>query len=141
MGGNGSIVLERSRAFAVRVVRMVQFLRRQHREFVLSDQVLRSGTSIGANLAEAVYASSRKDFLNKHSIALKECSETLYWLDLLRDTGYLASDEHASMRTDGETIRRLLTAITKTVSTSLSISTPKPQSKARETPPPATHNS
>ena len=73
----------KSKRFAVRIVRLYQYLCEEKREFVLSKQILRSGTSIGANLAEAECAISKKDFLSKIYIALKECSETLYWLELL----------------------------------------------------------
>ncbi len=78
----------KSRKFAVRIVRLYQFLCNERKEFVLSKQLLRSGTGIGANLAEAECAISKKDFLSKIYIALKECSETLYWLDLLKDTSF-----------------------------------------------------
>lgn len=85
----------------------------EKKEFVLSKQILRSGTGIGANLAEAECAISRKDFLSKIYIALKECSEPLYWLDLLRDTSFLTEEMHASIYRDGEELKRLLTSTTK----------------------------
>ncbi len=106
----------KSRRFAVRIVHLYQFLCNEKKEFVLSKQILRSGTGIGANLAEAECAISRKDFLSKIYIALKECSETLYWLDLLRDTSFLTEEMHASIYRDGEELKRLLTSTTKTVS-------------------------
>ncbi len=105
----------KSRKFAVRIVRLYQFLCNR-KEFVLSKQLLRSGTGIGANLAEAECAISKKDFLSKIYIALKECSETLYWLDLLKDTSFLTEEMHASIYRDGEELKRLLTSTTKTVS-------------------------
>jgi four helix bundle protein len=73
-----SIAREKCKAFAVCIIRLYQYLCSEHREFVLSKQVLRSGTSIGANVTEAIYGSSRKDFITKLRIALKECAETLY---------------------------------------------------------------
>ena len=84
-------VQQKSRLFAVRIVRLYQYLCREKNEYVLSKQLLRSGTSIGANVAESECAFSRKDFLAKMYIAFKECNETLYWLDLLYDTDYLVS--------------------------------------------------
>ena len=116
-----SLVMEgitrvKSRKFAVRIVRLYQFLCNERKEFVLSKQLLRSGTGIGANLAEAECAISKKDFLSKIYIALKECSETLYWLDLLKDTSFLTEEMHASIYRDGEELKRLLTSTTKTVS-------------------------
>lgn len=105
----------KSRKFAVRIVRLYQFLCNERKEFVLSKQLLRSGTGIGANLAEAECAISKKDFLSKIYIALKECSETLYWLDLLKDTSFLTEEMHASIYRDGEELKRLLTSTTKTV--------------------------
>ena len=106
----------KSRKFAVRIVRLYQFLCNERKEFVLSKQLLRSGTDIGANLAEAECAISKKDFLSKIYIALKECSETLYWLELLKDTSFLTEEMHASIYRDGEELKRLLTSTTKTVS-------------------------
>lgn len=106
----------KSRKFAVRIVRLYQFLCNERKEFVLSKQLLRSGTGIEANLAEAECAISRKDFLSKIYIALKECSETLYWLELLKDTSFLTEEMHASIYRDGEELKRLLTSTTKTVS-------------------------
>lgn len=106
----------KSRRFTVHIVHLYQFLCNEKKEFVLSKQVLRSGTGIGANLAEAECAISRKDFLSKIYIALKECSETLSCLDLLRDTSFLTDEMHASIYRNGEELKRLLTSTTKTVS-------------------------
>ena len=100
-------------AFAKRIVFAYQFLCEDKKEFVLSKQLLRSGTSIGANIAEAQYGSSRKDFLNKLYIALKECAETLYWLELLSSCGYLSEIEYQSLYCDCEELRKMLSAITK----------------------------
>ena len=93
-----------------------QYLCEEKREFVLSKQILRSGTSIGANLAEAECAISKKDFLSKIYIALKECSETLYWLELLTETDYLSEQEFKSLNADCDELRRMLSATTKTIS-------------------------
>ena len=109
----------RDKRFAIRIVRLYQHLRDNKKEYVLSKQLLRSGTSIGANLAESECAVSRKDFLSKVYIAFKEANETLYWLDLLHETDYLSNLEYASIRTDCEELRKLLSAITKTLTDSL----------------------
>ena len=105
----------KSKRFAVRIVRMVQHLSQEKKEFVLSKQVLRSGPSIGANLAEAECAASPKDFLAKKYIALKECSETRYWLELLHETGYLSDEEFRSIYDDCQELMRILSASTKTL--------------------------
>ena len=96
----GNEVRRKSLDFAKRIVLAYQYLRDDKREYVLSKQLLRSGTSIGANIAEAQYGSSRKDFLNKMYIALKECAETLYWLELLVSCDYLTDSEYQSLRRD-----------------------------------------
>lgn len=100
------------------------FLCNERKEFVLSKQVLRSGTGTGVNLAEAECAISRKDLLSKIYIALKECSETLYWLDLLRDTSFLTEEMHTGIYRDGEELKRLLTSTTKTVSRQIKDNSP-----------------
>lgn len=108
-----SVAYQRAFSFAKRIVNLYRHLTGNHREFVLSKQILRSGTSIGANIAEARCGSSRKDFAAKIYIALKECSETLYWLELLHETDYLSDEEFASLYKDCESIRRILSATTK----------------------------
>ena len=105
----------KSKAFAVRIVKLYQYLCDEKKEFILSKQILRCGTSIGANLAEASTAISRKDFLSKVYIALKECSETLYWLELLRDTGYLSEEMYVSLYNDGDELRKMLSSTTKSI--------------------------
>lgn len=82
-------VFELSKNFAIRVIKMYKFLTAEKKEYVLSKQILRSGTSIGANISEAQAAFSKKDFLAKMYISFKECNETIYWLDLLYETEYL----------------------------------------------------
>ena len=86
-----NVILTKSKAFAVNIVRLCQSLQGEKREFVLSKQVLRSGTSIGANAKEAINGASNKDFGNKMTIALKEAGETEYWLEILFETGYYIS--------------------------------------------------
>ena len=108
-------VQQKSRLFAVRVVRLYQYLGREKNEYVLSKQLLRSGTSIGANIAESECAFSRKDFLSKMYIAFKECNETLYWLDLLYDTDYLSESEYHSMHSDCKELHKMLASITKSI--------------------------
>ncbi|MET0028175.1 MAG: four helix bundle protein [Candidatus Thiodiazotropha sp.] len=104
----------KSFSFAVRVVHLARYLQYEKREFVLSKQVLRAGTSIGANIEEAGAGESRKDFRSKMSIASKEARETLYWLRLLRATDYLESRMADSMIQDCEELVALLTSIVKT---------------------------
>ena len=104
----------KSIVFAKRIIHAYQYLCEDKKEFVLSKQLLRSGTSIGANIAEAQYGSSRKDFLNKIYIALKECAETLYWLELLASCNYLSDNEYKSLYADCEELRKILSSITKT---------------------------
>jgi four helix bundle protein len=82
----------------------------EKREYVLSKQILRCGTSIGANFAEAIYGVSEADFINKLSIAQKEASETVYWLELLRETDFLTQEQFASVYTDAEELLKLLAA-------------------------------
>jgi four helix bundle protein len=110
-----STALHKSKLFAIRIVRLYQYLCSDKKEFVLSKQLLRSGTSIGANIAEARCGYSRKDFLAKIYIALKECAETMYWLELLHNTDYLTLEEYASLRDDCEILRRMLSATTKSL--------------------------
>ena len=110
-----SVVFNKSKRFAVRIIRLYKYLCDNKREFVLSKQLLRSGTSIGANIAEAESAISKKDFLAKMYIAFKESAETLYWLDLLYETDYLSERQYRSMKEDCIELRKMLTAITKTL--------------------------
>ena len=109
----------KSKRFAVRIVNLYKYLCDEKKEFVLSKQILRSGTSIGANIAEGECAISKKDFLSKIYIALKECSETIYWLDLLYETDYLSKSEYDSIISDCEEIRKMLSSSTKTINSTL----------------------
>ena len=107
-------VEEKSFRFAIRIVNLYHVLRREKREFVLSKQVMRSGTSIGANVAESQQAQSRADFVAKLNIALKEAAETNYWLRLLHATDYLTDAEFHSVHRDCTELETMLTAIIKT---------------------------
>lgn len=112
---NHSVVVEKSREFAVRIVRLYQYLCKEKQEYILSRQLLRSGTSIGANIAEAQCSISRKEFLSKVYVAYRESNETLYWLDLLHDTDYLSDIQYQSIYADGQALCKILTSITRTV--------------------------
>jgi len=109
-----SVLRSKSYAFGVRIVRLSQFLVTEHREFVLSKQVLRSGTAIGALAREAEYGISKADFRNKMSIALKEANETEYWLSILKDTDYINEKLFLSLNQDCVELIRILIATVKT---------------------------
>ena len=110
-----NITYEKAYAFAIRIVRMYQTLTDRSREFVLSKQCLRSGTAIGALVAESRHAQSKADFVSKLTIALKEADETAYWLNLLKDTGYISEKEFISIHTDALELVKILTASTKSL--------------------------
>lgn len=112
-----SIVAQRSRAFAIRIIRMYQWIAGEKHEFVLSRQCLRSGTSIGANVVEAVNGQSPRDFIAKLQISLKEAFETDYWLDLLNETDYISDEMYESLHNDCLELIKLLTSIIKTTKT------------------------
>ena len=109
-----NVIESRSKSFAVRVVRLYQFLANEQKEFVLSKQLLRAGTSIGANIREGIQGFSRNDFVYRMSIALKECNETCYWLELLHETNYLSPSQFESIYADAKELLKMLTAIVKT---------------------------
>lgn len=109
-----NLIQQKSYAFAVRVVRLFQHLSETKREFVLSRQVLRSGTSIGANVEEAIGGQSKADFIAKMSIAYKEARETSYWLRLLKDTGYLTEAEFDSIHNEADELCRIISKIQTT---------------------------
>ena len=109
------ITYQKSKRFAVRIVNLYNYLSEEKKEYILSKQLLKSGTSIGANIAEANCAISEKDFLAKMYIAFKECAETEYWLELLYDCSYLTIQEYESINKDCKEIKKLLSSITKTV--------------------------
>ena len=108
-----NVIEDKSFRFAIRIVNLYRYLCRKEKEYVLSKQVLRSGTSVGANVAEAQQAQSRADFIAKLSIALKETSETKYWLRLLKATGYLSTSESQSVYADCVELENILVSILK----------------------------
>ena len=105
----------KSRNFAIRVINCYKFLVDERHEYVMSKQMLRCGTSIGANVRESINAQSRPDFLNKLNIALKEAGETEYWLDLLHTTNYLDEKQFESLEVDCVELIKLLTTIIKSI--------------------------
>ena len=118
-----NVIEQKSFRFAVRMVKLCRFLQEDKKEYTLSKQLLRAGTSIGANIVESQQAQSRADFIAKLNIALKEAAETDYWLRLLQATDYLTKAEFSSLITDCREIEKLLTAIIKT-SRNTTITTP-----------------
>ncbi|MBQ3147598.1 MAG: four helix bundle protein [Oscillospiraceae bacterium] len=108
------IVQNKSFDFAVRIVNLCKYLQAEHKDYILSKQLLRSGTSIGANISESQQAQSRPDFINKLNIALKEACETDYWLRLLHKTEFLTDEQFLSIFSDCQELERLLTTIIKT---------------------------
>ena len=112
-----SVVGDKSLVFAKRIAKCYRHLRDKKRESVMSKQLLRSGTSIGANVREGLYAQSRKDFISKLNIALKEAGETDYWLDVIHSAEYFTDDEFNSLKADNDELLRLLTSIIKTTKT------------------------
>jgi four helix bundle protein len=108
-----NIVKEKSFGFAISIVRLYQFLVADKKEFVLSKQLLRSGTSVGAMVRETEHAETKKDFVHKMAIAQKEINESIYWLELLKETDYLTEVEFESLNLDAIEIIKLITAILK----------------------------
>ena len=109
-----NIIVDKSFEFAIRVVNLYKYLCEKKNEYTLSKQLLRSGTSIGANVAEAQQAQSKADFISKISIALKEATETKYWLQLLQSANYLSENETKSILDDCTEIEKILVTILKT---------------------------
>lgn len=109
-----SIVGEKSLAFAKRISKCYRHLIDKKNETVMSKQLLRCGTSIGANVREGQYAQSKKDFISKMNIALKEAGETDYWLDVIHSAGYFTDEEYTSLDTDNKELLRMLASIVKT---------------------------
>ncbi len=114
-----NIVANKSYMFALRIVKLYKYLCSEQKEYILSKQVLRSGTSVGANIKEAEHAQSKKDFINKMNIALKEANETEYWLMLLKDSDYINSSSFNSIHADNVELIKLLSSIVKTSKQSL----------------------
>ncbi len=108
-----NIIYEKAYHFAIRIVKAYQYLSLEKKEFVISKQLLRSGTSIGANITEANGAISKADFSNKISIAYKECLETKYWLSLLKDTSFIDSKTFESIYSEADEIGKILFSILK----------------------------
>ncbi|MBR5544528.1 MAG: four helix bundle protein [Clostridia bacterium] len=109
-----NIVVVKSKAFALRIIKLYKYLDTNHRISVISSQILKSGTSIGANVKEAIRAQSKADFYAKLNISLKEASETEYWLELLYESEYITKEQFESIYNDCQELLKLLTAITKT---------------------------
>ena len=112
---SSSPLRDKAKAFAKEIVIFCREIKTTHREAVLTNQLLRSGTSIGANLHEAQYAQGTKDFISKLEIAQKECYETEYWLELLFETGYIPADQYKTLQNTCGSIRRMLIASISTV--------------------------
>ena len=108
-------IQDKSFQFAIRIVNLCKFLREERNEYILSKQLMRSGTSIGANISEAQNAQSRADFLSKLNIALKETTETKYWLRLLEATDYLSKSEFHSVISDCSEIEKILVSSVKAI--------------------------
>ena len=109
-----NVIVSKSKQFAIRIIHLYQFLVDNKREHILSKQLLRSGTSIGANVKEAIRGQSKADFYAKMFIALKEASESEYWLELLQETGYIYDDDFDLIYGDCQEILKILVSITKT---------------------------
>jgi len=109
--GRDNVIQQKSYQFSIRVVKLYKHLAEENKEFVLSKQILRSGTSIGANVEEAIGGQSKRDFVAKFSIAYKEARETHYWLRLLRDTDYLSAQQAGSMLADLDEILKIIASI------------------------------
>lgn len=113
--GKENIIKDKSFKLAIRIVKLCRFLKEEKAEYVLSKQLLRSGTSVGALIREAEHAESNQDFIHKMAIAQKEINETLYWLELLSATDYLTLEQFNSINSDAIEIIKLLTSILKTI--------------------------
>ena len=114
-----TVLEEKSFIFALRIIRLSNYLKKEHQEYILSKQVLRSGTAIGALIKESKYAQSKADFLHKQMIALKEANETEYWICLLKESGYISSTMFHSIIPDMKEILKLLVSSTKNLKNTL----------------------
>lgn len=108
-----NVIVDKSKTFAVRIIKLYKYLCENKKEYVLSKQLLRSGTSIGANVKEAIRGQSKADFVAKMSIALKEASETEYWLELLYETDFIDKKQFDSIYADNNELLKLLMSIVK----------------------------
>jgi four helix bundle protein len=111
MAPKQNIIKEKSFAFAIRVIKMYNFLKENKKEFILSKQLMRSGTSIGAMVREAINAETSKDFIHKLSVAQKEYDETCYWLELLKEASYISEKEFISIYNDATELLKIIRAI------------------------------
>ena len=111
---NKDFILDKSKSFAIRIIGLYKYLCKEKMEFVMSKQILRSGTSIGANVHEAKYSVSKKEFIVKRQIALKEAAETKYWLEILLETDYISEEQFSSLAGDCEEMMKLLASSVKT---------------------------
>ena len=109
-----NIIVVKSKDFAIRIVKLYKYLNENKKEYVLSRQLLKSGTSIGANVKEAIRGQTKPDFYAKMNVALKEASETEYWLEILKETGYIDETSFKSIYSDCREILKILMSITKT---------------------------
>ena len=116
-----NVVKEKTFTFAVRIVKLNEYLCADKKEYTLSKQLLRSGTSVGAMFTEAEHAQTKKDFLHKMAIAQKEINETIYWLNLLKESDYLSTEQHESISMDAVEIIRLITSILKSTKKNIAI--------------------
>ena len=110
-----SIMLDKAKDFAVEIVNLCKIIKETKKESVLTNQLLRSGTSVGANIHESKYAHGTADFIAKMQIALKECYESEYWLEILNRTGYITDNEYKKLKNDCGTIRRMLISSVHTI--------------------------
>jgi four helix bundle protein len=117
MGEN--LIKKKSFDFAIRIVKLFQYLQFEKKEYVLSKQLMRSGTAVGALTREAEHAESKSDFVHKMAIAQKEINETIYWLELLKSTDYLSSEQFESMNKDAVELIKMITSIIKTAKVSI----------------------
>ncbi len=111
---SNNIIVDKSKAFALRIIKLYKYLCNEKREYIISKQILKSGTSIGANVKEAIRGQSKSDFYSKMNIALKEASETEYWLELLFESDYIEKIAFDDIYKDCQELLRILMSITKT---------------------------
>ena len=114
-----NIVKEKSFSFAIRIVKLYQYIQSEKKEYVLSKQLLRSGTSVGAMVREAEHSESKADFIHKMAIAQKEINESIYWLELLKETNYLSIEQFESINVDAVEMIKLITSIIKSTKSNL----------------------
>lgn len=116
-----NILKLKSLAFAIRIVNLYKFLIAEHEEYVLSKQILRSGTSVGAMIREAEFGQSKPDFISKLSIAQKEINETIYWLELLKETKFISQEMFESLNIDAVELIKLITSSIKTAKANINL--------------------